>query len=202
MDDKKSCRRTAGDSLTNEAPHRYNQNMENFSFPPFDKNAAFASKRLSYRGIREEDADRLIAWRSREDIYHHSGQPRPISRTEHLQWFSRYRSTPDEIRFLIVESATEKEIGLVGGACEKETCVLSYYIGEPDCRGKGYAREAIAAFMDYVHSTTGIETFEAHIREDNASSIACVRALGFTKKISPEDSTDRELHVYEYHFLE
>ena len=103
------------------------------------------SERLLFRGIRKDDAENLTRWRSRKDVYHYSSNPKPISVSEHILWFEQYSTRLNEIRVIVIEQKTGKDIGMVGGLLESDVFEISYYIGEPEYRGKGFAGEAILA---------------------------------------------------------
>lgn len=58
------------------------------------------------------------------------------------------------------------------------------------CRRRGYAREAVAAMMQWAHGRHGVTEFIVSIRPDNAASQALVARLGFAKISSHVDEVD------------
>lgn len=157
----------------------------------FDKSTAFSSKRLMFRGIGFDDAQKLVKWRSQKDIYEISGNASPITMEEHLIWFDQYVKNLQELRVMIKEKESGMDIGVVGGVYENDALTLSYYIGETAYRGKGLASEALLALISFIYKTVGILIFRARIRHDNAPSIGCVKKLGFK-----EQYCDNQLMVY------
>ena len=155
----------------------------------FEKNSVFESERLLFRGIRAEDAENLVRWRSREDVYRYSNVPEPITLPEHLLWFEKYLTRSQEIRAIIAYKAKNKDIGMVGGVIEDGVFVISYYIGEPEYRGKGLAGEAIGALIEFVLSQTEITAVHAYVLKDNAASISCLSKIGF-KLLRRGEATD------------
>jgi ribosomal-protein-alanine N-acetyltransferase len=147
----------------------------------FEKSCCFESERLKYRGINIDDSPNMVAWRSRPDIYQFSSNANPVTLEEHLAWFNGYALRMNEIRTIITDKASNADVGMVGGIWENQTLILSYYIGETQYRGKGFAGEAIKALMTYVCNVFGIHSFEAHILPTNIASIACVEKLGFKR---------------------
>lgn len=151
----------------------------------FDKSTIFESERLAFRGITIEDAENLIRWRSREDVYLYAFNPRPVTHCEHLAWFAKYMKNEQAYRAIITEKITNKDIGMVGGEFEDGAFVISYHIGEPEHRGKGYAGEAIQSLIAFVRKAS-VTIVYAYVHEDNEASISCLRKIGFmsTKKNS------------------
>ena len=66
----------------------------------------------------------------------------------------------------------------VPGPCQAE---LGYRI-HPDHQRRGYAREAVAAAIDYLIEAHAIHRFVAIAAADNAASVALLRALGFRQE--------------------
>jgi len=160
----------------------------------FDKNAVFESERLNFRGISANDAKNLVRWRSREDVYQHTPNPRPITLQEHNAWFIKYMENNQSYRAIFTDKETGIDIGMVGGENENGAFVISYYIGEPESRGKGFASEAIRALVKFIQDTTNILTLHAYVQEDNKASIACLTKVGFFQ-ISTSEGTN--LYAYE-----
>jgi len=161
----------------------------------FEKNVSFSSKRLRFRGISAYDAETIVKWRSQKDIFKVSKNPAPITMESHLSWFDGYMNRPNEIRVIITDIDSDKGIGVVGGICVAQTCILSYYIAEEEYRGKGLAVEALKRFVLFVYMTTGLYMFEAHIKPGNIASVKTARNAGFL-----QISRDEELMIYALRF--
>jgi ribosomal-protein-alanine N-acetyltransferase len=67
----------------------------------------------------------------------------------------------------------------------------------PDHRGRGYAREAAHALIDWARTTQGIRAFRACVAPDNAASLAIVRRLGFAETGERWDERDGRELVFE-----
>ena len=161
----------------------------------FIKNVQFNTDILSYRGIQWEDSEQLVKWRSHSYIYEYSGQSRPITIEEHKKWFEGYKDNTNEIRLIFKEKDNKKDMGLIGGRYEDGICTLSYYIGESEFLGKGYAGMAIKDFMNYVHDNFDIANFNAYIHTDNGASIACIKKCGFQQQSLMGDQL---IFIYNY----
>ena len=159
------------------------------------KNGRFESERLLFRGIGADDADNLVRWRSREDVYRYSRSPAPVTPGEHASWFLSYASRINEIRFVITAKTTGKDIGMVGGVYEDGVFAISYYVGEPEYRGRGLAGEAILAMIDCLRAGLPTAKVCAYVHEDNKNSIACINKIGFTLI---KGETLEKLGKYEY----
>jgi RimJ/RimL family protein N-acetyltransferase len=144
----------------------------------FDKNLKLETPRLLLRGITINDADKLVEWRSREDVYKWCNNARPITMKEHLAWFERYLANSSEIRLVIVEKANNEKIGVVGGEYINEKFVLMYLMGEDNYRGRGYVTEALRALISMIVPTTVV----AEVRAGNDASIRLLEKLGFTQE--------------------
>lgn len=147
-----------------------------------DKNVSFGSERLRYRGIREEDADIISAWRSDSDNYAWFFEPHPISVDEHLTWFAGYLKDDSRLDLLISDEEGHP-IGTGGlSSVGDDECEISYMIGEKSARKKGYAVEAIRALSDYAFSSLGADRIRARILPDNEASIRAIKRGGFSEK--------------------
>lgn len=164
--------------------------------PELRKDAKFESKRLILRGIVASDAENLVRWRSREDVYRNSFNPRPITHTEHDLWFARYMENKQAYRAIIAEKASGNVMGIVGGEYENGVFVISYYIGEPMYRGNGFASEAIQALIEFLNINYKVEVFHAYVNEGNSKSISVLIRLGFFQISVKEGTTLYEYSIY------
>ena len=56
------------------------------------------------------------------------------------------------------------------------------YVIAPDCRRRGYAREAVEAVMDHLFRETDTQLIIAEVAVCNGPSIAMLEKLGFTRE--------------------
>ena len=92
------------------------------------------------------------------------------------EWIARVQqehATGRPHRFAIALKESDRLIGGVGldGSTgdESEEPALGYWLGEPHW-GNGYAREAVAAVIDYGLRTLGMETIRAYTDPSNLAS--------------------------------
>jgi len=145
----------------------------------FEKAVCFESERLRYKGISAVDSENLVRWRSNKHVYESAINSRAINLEEHEAWFEGYMQDKKSLRLVITEKKSGKDIGMVGGECKDAFFVLSYYIGESDFRGMGYAGEAINSLIEYVITNTTIQVFQANVLPSNRASINCLSKIGF-----------------------
>lgn len=102
--------------------------------------------------------------------------PHPYTEADGREWIARVQhdhATGRPRRFAIALKETDRLIGGVGldGSTgdESEEPALGYWLGEPHW-GNGYAREAVAAVIDYGLPTLGMATIRAYTDPSNLAS--------------------------------
>jgi RimJ/RimL family protein N-acetyltransferase len=102
--------------------------------------------------------------------------PHPYTGADGREWIARVQqdhATGRPRRFAIALKETDRLIGGVGldGSTgdESEEPALGYWLGEPHW-GNGYAREAVAAVIDYGLRTLGMATIRAYTDPSNLAS--------------------------------
>jgi len=135
------------------------------------------SERLRMRAHRDDDFADLVALAGNWEIARWVGTiPHPYSEADGREWIARVQenhATGRPRRFAIALKETDRLIGGVGldgttgdGGDEP---ALGYWIGQPHW-GNGYAREAVAAVIDYGFRTLGLETIRAYTDPGNTAS--------------------------------
>ena len=147
------------------------------------KDGTFASERLTFRGICEEDTEYLVKWRSDPETIRYFRNPTPVTKESHLRWLREvYYKNQGRYDFVIFEKNEGVPIGTVGvNRLEpgSDTCEISYMIAESAYQRKGYGVEAISAMMDYIKKR-GATHFIAEVHMENQASIATIRKIGYT----------------------
>ncbi len=146
-----------------------------------NKESEYFSQRLTYRGLRVEDAELVSTWRSNPDNYRNFLNAHPVSAEEHLAWFANYLH--DDTRFdFIIRNADGKRIGTTGiSNIDGDSCEVSYMIGDIAERGKGYATEALETMTQLAFSRLGVSEVVARVRPDNEASIRVLLGGGFVE---------------------
>ena len=139
-----------------------------------NKDVSYRSARLLLRGIRREDAAKIVHWRSDPDNYRTFFDARPITMEEHLTWFERYLVDDARYDFMIFNEDGQP-IGTAGlSSITDDSCEVSYMIGEKAERGKGYATEAVRLLTDVALRELGVKRVVARVRPENEASARVV----------------------------
>lgn len=153
------------------------------------KTAAFQSDRLRMEGISAADADRIVAWRSDEEIVRYFKNPAKVDRATHDAWFARYLVDAARFDFLVREEDTGEPVGIVGIQnvdLASRSAEIAYLIAAR--RRQGFGREAVEAMVGFAVRRLRLQDFTAVVREDNAASVRLIERAGFT--LRAEDRRD------------
>ena len=146
-----------------------------------DKDFSFKSERLRFRGIKESDAETIVAWRSNPANYRFFFNAKPITLEEHLVWFGRYLDDPTRYDFMMMGEGGES-IGTVGlSSIASGSCEISYMIGDVKARGKGYAKEAVRRLTEIAFDELGVEEVVARVVPGNDASAAVLAGSDFAE---------------------
>ena len=147
-----------------------------------NKQTAFESDRLYFQGIDSEDCDRILCWRNSLPDNCFAARPALLTLQMQLDWYQNsYLNDNSRIDFLIREKDEGCPIGVVGVKnldYSGHKGEISYLIGEPEARGKGYAAESVRALCALLNEN-GITVICAKIYNSNMESKAIVMKNGF-----------------------
>jgi ribosomal-protein-alanine N-acetyltransferase len=109
-------------------------------------------------------------------------------------WLARMRTAPPSPwthGFALVERATGAPVGSCAykGPPDADGAVEIAYGVDPEYRGRGYAKEAATALVDFAFAA-GARIVRAHTRPENGASPRVLAACGFTRVgevVDPED---------------
>ena len=111
-------------------------------------------------------------------------------------WVARVRlstePSPWTHGFTVVERETDTVVGSCGykGPPGPEGVVEIAYGVDPAFQGRGYAREAAAALVEFALGASGVRVVRAHTRPENGASARVLAACGFERigeVTDPED---------------
>jgi RimJ/RimL family protein N-acetyltransferase len=141
--------------------------------------------RLRLRAYREDDLARLVElagdWQVARWL---ATMPHPYAEADGRAWIARVEqdhATGRPRTFAVALKETDRLIGGAGldgstGDGSDEPA-LGYWLGRPHWRC-GYAREAVAALLDYGLHTLGLATIRAYTDPDNIASQKVLRHCG------------------------
>jgi RimJ/RimL family protein N-acetyltransferase len=144
--------------------------------------------RLRMRLLRNGDLGDLVSLINNWEVARWvSSVPHPYTDVDGREWVTRVQqdhATGRPRRFVIALKETDRLIGGVGldGSTgdDSEEPALGYWLGEPHW-GNGYAREAVAAIIDYGFLTLGMETIRAYTDPGNLASQRVLLRCGLRK---------------------
>ena len=146
------------------------------------------TSRLRMRSLRDDDLADLVALAGNWQVARWlSTMPHPYTEADGREWIARVQqdhATGHPRRFAIALKETDRLIGGAGldGSTgdESEEPALGYWLGEPYW-GNGYAREAVAAVIDYGLRTLGMATIRAYTDPSNLASQKILLHCGLEK---------------------
>jgi diamine N-acetyltransferase len=129
------------------------------------------------------DIPMMKAWEESPDILMVSEDENP----SHAQWeafvLDCHRSLDESGALrVIIQLADGKDIGTVEVFEYMDvlkTAGLGIMIADKDERNKGYARQALELFIDYLRSEYAMESLFCNIAESNPGSVALFEKVGF-----------------------
>jgi RimJ/RimL family protein N-acetyltransferase len=148
----------------------------------------FTTARLRLDVLHESDAGTLFQYRSDPSVALYQGWC-PASRDEALDFIRSQQQisldVPDSWLQLAIRAAGDGT--LIGdlGLHLPSDADGSYEFGvtiAPAYQGKGYAREAVQALLDFVFRTLGAHRVHASIDPRNVASAALLRSLGMRQE--------------------
>ena len=133
--------------------------------------------RLRMRSLCDDDLIDLVTLAGNWEVARWlATMPHPYTEAAGREWIARVQqdhATGRPRRFAIALKESDRLIGGVGldGSTgdESEEPALGYWLGEPHW-GNGYAREAVAAVIDYGLRTLGMQTIRAYTDPSNLAS--------------------------------
>lgn len=154
-----------------------------------------ARGRVRLRPLAEADLALTLRWRNQEHIRRWFINSDALTPEQHRGWFERYAGRDDDFVFVIEETAELlKPVGQIAvydidweqGRGEYGRII----VGEPGAAGRGLAKEATALILDFAFGTLGLAEVVAHVKPENAASLAVCAACGF-REVEERDGLKR-----------
>lgn len=145
----------------------------------YERSIRIDTPRLRLRPMREEDAERVVAWRNEPATAAMFFVPPPTF-DEHLKWFHGPRLA--RVDYMVVRKDEQRPIGVVNFKDiddDRGVAEGGKLIGDLASRGRGMAKESFAAWLLYGFKTLGLKRVMIRTRTDNEANIHLNRRLGF-----------------------
>ena len=138
---------------------------------------------LSPISINDEDTIKYLKWMN-EDVAKDFGQyNRIISTKDDLKWL--YEPPSDMQRYAIVLLEDDVLIGSISIHNIdhlNRNAFIGIFIGDDECRGKGYGAEAVQLILEYGFKTLNLHNIMLTVYADNCAAIACYKKVGFREE--------------------
>ena len=143
------------------------------------------TNRLIIRDFKPSDEEALVKIIWQENVVRFMKDWSENSKVEgrlsgYLEWLELQKDSKDiyeNKRYAVVDKITNKLIGMVGMGLE-DTLEMAYFIDE-NCRGNGYAVEALNALFDWCISVSDIKYMILTIDCANKASCRVAEKAGF-----------------------
>lgn len=133
--------------------------------------------------FQESDLEEFYRISREEKIRKFVGFMCPETRAEAKE-IVQFLLEPTFICFKIVETKSNKMVGIIlGDALTDETVDISYFVGSM-YRKKGYCSAAVTLMEKYLHDNYDYKVMRFYIRKDNEKSKNVMRRLGIKEESS------------------
>lgn len=163
------------------------------------------SERLVLRELETLDGDALASiWGNGRVMQHCGGALSADTISRVIQTNRQNCRTHGYAVFAAIQKADGALIGVVGckpDAADPRRGEMIYHFGEPDW-GKGFASEAVAAYLNWASAARNLDCVYASAVPDNIASIRVLQKNGFVQNgfVRFEDTGFVSEPFYERHF--
>ena len=140
--------------------------------------------RVILRPHRREDVPLAWQYRTNVEVELSGGgdPPRPLSLQQVESEFEKQEFIFKEGFAIEVEGRYIGFCGVFNFNATARSCELGITIGEPDCWGKGYGREAIGLLLDYAFRLHNCHRVWLTVQSNNLRGQRCYLACGFQEE--------------------
>jgi RimJ/RimL family protein N-acetyltransferase len=154
---------------------------------------ALSGDPLWLREAMSDDCMLVFAWANDPETRAVSFSSAPISKGDHMQWFTQKLVSPND-RLYIAMDADDRAVGLVRFTLEGKHAAISINL-DKNYRGKGYGTVLIQQGCHRVFGTSKVEEVDAFIKPDNAASVKAFQKAGFQEQGQSEIRGQSALHM-------
>jgi len=144
-----------------------------------------AYKNIILRKIEPEDASFLAAMTREKNIQHFTGLARSYSEEECRKIIGGFLEDSNRLPLIIVDNTSHEAVGditLLDVDQQNSAALVRIALSRADFYGKGYARNAMEALLNYAFSEGGINRVELEVYPFNDRAIQLYRKLGFVEE--------------------
>lgn len=142
-----------------------------------------AAPTIELRPLRDDDRDRLLAWRNSPEVAAYMYTDHQIGEEEHARWFAgidgdaRRAYWVIEMDGLPVGLANFYDIDRRNGRC-----AWAYYLADPAVRGRGVGGFVEYAMIEKAFKTFGLQKLWCEVLCSNAGVIRMHQRFGFKEE--------------------
>lgn len=132
------------------------------------------------REVRADDAERLYRWRMDERSRAMFRSTEKVPFAVHERFMERYFSEGNTDRWFVIEAegAPVGTITLYGFSADGREAEWGRLVVDPDLRGRGYARRALALVIEHARGL-GVRRLRCEVLEGNDVAAGLYRQAGF-----------------------
>lgn len=148
-------------------------------------NAPSSDSRIGLTPIKEGDLPVLFRWINDRALVELSSEFKPVSPTEHREWFDRIQQRPDVRIFAIRRAGGSNPIGtcqLLNIDRVKRNAELQIRIGETEARGQGLGTEAVRQLVEFGFRELSLRRISLHVFVTNTAAQRAYEKAGFVRE--------------------
>jgi len=138
------------------------------------------TRRLHMRPLGAADEALYCRIYTDAGLMRHIGTPLSADTAQRSFCAARRESTHRSKWWVMVETASRTDIGLLGLVIQDEDAQIGAMVLEPWQSG-GYAAEAIAALVEHAFQDLGLNSLHTRHSADNGAAAGLMRKLGFVQ---------------------
>ncbi len=153
--------------------------------------------RITLRKNERDDLPRYVKWLNDPEISYHLKQYYCLNLDDETDWYEHQRKDPTQLNFAMTLSESAKHIGAIGLMQINQRfqqAELGILIGEKDCWGQGYGREAIQLLVDFAFSELNLHRIYLRVDVSHIAGIKCYTHCGFIQEGCLREATYHHGH--------
>jgi RimJ/RimL family protein N-acetyltransferase len=141
-------------------------------------------ERLYLRSVERDDLERCHDWMNDGELRATLAQRYPMSLAREADWVERATrgQDPSEMNFAICLAEGDRHVGncgLMGIDRDNRTATLGIFIGERDCRGRGFGTEAVRALCRFAFEEMDLRKIRLDAQAGNEPALKTYERVGF-----------------------
>jgi RimJ/RimL family protein N-acetyltransferase len=150
------------------------------------------NNRIYLRALEPDDYKISIKWRKDDEIWDMLGGTKYfVSEAYEKKWVEDVVYNSKDVKLAVCLKEGNRYIGnvyMTNIDAGRRSCHSHILIGERDCWGKGYAKEALMLACEYMFKERNIHRIQALVLQGNAQSIKMHKKCGYVEEGLLRDS--------------